>query len=181
MRTKDLVHVALFAAIVVVLALFPAVPLPFVPVPITAQSLGVMLAGSVLGARKGGLALLVFVALVAVGLPVLSSGAGGLAALLRPSGGFVLSWPIAAFVIGWLTERVWNRYNLAWALLCNAAGGIVVSYLIGVPFLAVAGGLDLGTALTGSLAFVPGDAVKVVLASIAGVTVRRAYPLVKAP
>src|SRR4051794_41965878 len=62
-----------------------------------------MLAGSVLGARRGGLALLLFLAVVAVGAPVLSGGHGGLGVFVGPAAGYLYSWPIAAFVIGWLT------------------------------------------------------------------------------
>ena len=74
MKTRDLAYIALFAAITAVLGLLPAVPVPAVPVPITAQTLGVMLAGAVLGARRGFLALLLFLALVAIGLPLLAGG-----------------------------------------------------------------------------------------------------------
>jgi biotin transport system substrate-specific component len=100
MKSRDLAYIALFAAIVAALGLLPPVPVPGIPVPITAQTLGVMLAGSVLGARRGGLALLVFLAVVAVGLPVLSGGRGGLGVFVGPSAGFLYSWPLAAFVIG---------------------------------------------------------------------------------
>ena len=84
MKTRDLVYVALFAAIVAVLGLLPPVPVPGIPVPITAETLGVMLAGSVLGGRRGGLALLVFLAVVAVGAPVLSGGRGGIGVFYGP-------------------------------------------------------------------------------------------------
>jgi biotin transporter BioY/ABC-type ATPase involved in cell division len=133
-KTKDLAYVALFAAIVAVLGQIPAVPVPGIPVPITAQTLGVMLAGSVLGAKRGGLALLLFLAVVAMGVPLLASGAGGLGVFVGPTAGYLYSWPIAAFVIGWLTERFWRRYNLAWALVANLVGGIAVIYAIGIPF-----------------------------------------------
>ena len=76
MKTRDLAYIALFAAIIAVLGTLPAINIG--PVPITAQTLGVMLAGSVLGARRGFLAVLLFLVLVAIGLPLLSSGAGGL-------------------------------------------------------------------------------------------------------
>ncbi|HEX8434993.1 biotin transporter BioY, partial [Archangium sp.] len=88
MKTRDLVHVALFAALVAALGLMPPLMLPFIPVPITAQTLGVMLAGSTLGARKAGLSLLLFQVLVLAGLPLLAGGHGGLAVLPGPTGGF---------------------------------------------------------------------------------------------
>ena len=181
MKTKDLAYIALFAAIVAVLGLLPPVPVPGVPVPITAQTLGVMLAGSVLGARRGALALLVFLAVVAIGLPVLSGGRGGLAVFVGPSAGFLYSWPIAAFVIGLLTELLWRRYNLAWALVANLVGGVLVIYAFGIPFLSLFGDIPLSTAFTGSMAFVPGDLVKAVAASLVAVAVRKAYPVIDLP
>lgn len=81
MNTRDLVLIALFAAIVVVLGFIPPITLGFIPVPITAQSMGVMLAGCILGARRGALAFLLFLLLVAIGLPVLSAAAAALRSL----------------------------------------------------------------------------------------------------
>ena len=178
-RTKDMALVALMAAIMVVLGFFPLIELPFVPAPFTSQTLGVMLAGSIIGARRGGLAVLLFVVLVLVGLPVLPGGRGGLGVVLGPTGGFILAYPIGAFVVGVLTERLWRRYNLGAALLCNAVGGALVLYAIGIPWMAVAAGMPLGRAFTGSVVFLPGDAVKVVIGSLAAVAVRRAYPLIE--
>jgi biotin transport system substrate-specific component len=180
-KTRDLAYVALFAAIVAVLGLLPPVPVPGIPVPITAQTLGVMLAGSVLGARRGALALLVFLAVVAVGAPVLSGGRGGLGVFVGPTAGFLYSWPVAAFVIGWLTQLSWRRFNLAWALVANLVGGVVVIYAIGVPFTSLYADVPLWTSFTGSLAFIPGDVVKAVAASVVAVAVHRAYPVIELP
>src|SRR3712207_9526206 len=119
MKTRDLAYIALFAAIVAVLGQLPAVPVPGIPVPITAQTLGVMLAGSVLGARRGGLALLLFLAVVAMGAPLLASGAGGLGVFVGPTAGYLYRWPIGAVLIGWLTGGVLRRYHL------QAGGGRV--------------------------------------------------------
>lgn len=181
MKSRDLAYVALFAAIVAVLGLLPPVPVPGIPVPITAQTLGVMLAGSVLGARRGGLALLVFLAVVAVGAPVLSGGRGGLGVFVGPTAGFLYSWPIAAFVIGLLTQLSWRRFNLAWALVANLVGGVVVIYAIGIPFTALYGDVPLSAAFTGSMAFVPGDLVKAGIASVVAVAVHKAYPVIESP
>lgn len=76
-----MMYVALFAAVMAVLGLLPPIPLPFIPVPITVQTLGVMLAGSILGARLGGLSLLIFAIIVLAGAPLLSGGRGGLSVL----------------------------------------------------------------------------------------------------
>jgi len=180
MKISDIVYIALFAAITAVLGLAPPVTLPVVPVPITAQLLGVMLAGSILGAWRGGLALLLFIALVGAGLPLLAGGRGGLGVLLfSPSAGFLLSWPIAAFVIGWLTERAWAQFNFARALAINVVGGIGVVYALGIPGVALMGDLTLAQAAAGSAIFIPGDIIKAVVAALAAVFVRRGYPLIE--
>jgi biotin transport system substrate-specific component len=180
-KTRDLAYVALFAAIVAVLGLLPPIAIPVIPVPITAQTLGVMLAGSVLGAKRGGLALLLFLAVVAVGAPVLSGGRGGLGVFTGPTAGYLYSWPVAAFVVGLLTQLFWRRYNLAYAMVANVVGGILVIYAIGIPFTAVYADVPLTTSFTGSLLFIPGDLVKAVIASVVAVGVRRAYPVIELP
>jgi biotin transport system substrate-specific component len=179
-KTKDLAYIALFAAITAVLGLVPAIQVG--PVPITAQTLGVMLAGAVLGARRGFLSQLLFLVLVAIGLPLLASGTGGLAVFAGPTAGYLISWPIAAFVVGFLTERFWARYNLAWGILANVVGGIVVIYAIGVPVLAVVANLSPTAAIvSGALPFLVGDAIKAVLAAAIAVQVRRSYPVIERP
>ncbi len=180
MKISDIVYIALFAAITAVLGLAPPVTLPIIPVPITAQFLGVMLAGSILGAWRGGLALLLFIALVAGGLPVLAGGRGGLGVLLfSPSAGFLLAFPIAGYVIGWLTERFWRRLDVFRAFLINVVGGIGVVYAIGIPGVALMGDLSLVQAAAGSALFVPGDIIKAGIAAMAAVFVRRGYPLIE--
>ena len=181
MKTRDLVHVALFAAIVAALGLLPPLALPFIPVPITAQTLGVMLAGSTLGARKAALSLLLFQVLVAAGFPLLAGGKGGLAVFPGPTGGFFVGWLPAAFVIGWLTERAWTRLSVPLAFAINVLVGIGVLYAVGIPWLAVAAKLPLARAALGSLAFVPGDCVKAALAASVCLTLKRAWPLIQAP
>jgi biotin transport system substrate-specific component len=180
-KTRDLVHVALFAALVAALGLMPPLELAFSTVPITAQTLGVMLAGSTLGARKAGLALVLFHVLVAAGLPLLAGGHGGLAVYPGPSGGFFVGWVPAAFVIGWLTERAWHRLSVSLAFAINVLGGIGVLYAVGIPWLALAAGMPLPRAALVSLAFVPGDCVKALVAASAAVTLKRAWPLLQPP
>jgi biotin transport system substrate-specific component len=179
-KTKDLAYIALFAAITAVLGLVPAIQVG--PVPITAQTLGVMLAGAILGARRGFLSQLLFLVLVAIGLPLLASGTGGLAVFAGPTAGYLISWPIAAFVVGLLTERLWTRYNVAWGILANVVGGILVIYAIGVPVLAAVANLSPKAAIvSGALPFLVGDAIKAVLAALIAVQVRRSYPVIDRP
>lgn len=180
MKTRDLVYIALFAAITAALGLVPAIQIG--PVPITAQTLGVMLAGSVIGARRGFLALLLFLVLVAIGLPVLPGGAGGLVVFAGPTAGYLFSWPVGAFVVGLLTERLWGRYNVAWGVAANVAGGMVVVYLIGVPVLAAVAHLSLWAAVvSGVLPFLVGDLVKAVAAAAIAAQVRRSFPVIERP
>jgi biotin transport system substrate-specific component len=119
---RDGARIAVFAAIIAVLGLPGAVP-------ITAQTLGVMLAGVILGPWRGAAAVVVFEVLVAVGLPLLSGGRGGLGVFVGPSVGYLIGWIIGAFVIG-LIVRADRRRPTWWrtALGC-VVGGIVVVYV----------------------------------------------------
>jgi len=180
MTTKDLVLIALFAAIVAVLGVFPPFTLPLVGVPITAQSLGVMLAGGVLGARRGALSLVLFLALVAIGLPLLAGGRGGFGVFLGPSGGFLVGWIVAAYAIGFLVERAWDRLTYVSAFVCCVTGGILLLYLIGIPWVAYAAQIPLAKAFWGSMPFIPGDVIKAIIASVVIVTVARSYPIITA-
>ena len=174
-----MVLVALFAAITAACAVFPPVQVPLVPAPIVVQNIGVMLAGSILGARRGGLALLLFVVLVAIGMPLLTGWKGGFGVILGPTGGFVLAWIPAAFVVGAMVEKFWSRLNFWNLLLCNVVGGIVVVYALGIPWLAAVAQLKLIQTLTGSAVFIPGDVIKAVIASFAALVVKRSYPLIR--
>ncbi|MBO6553581.1 MAG: biotin transporter BioY [Roseitalea sp.] len=178
METRNVVFIALFAAIVAALAVFPPITLPLVGVPITAQSLGVMLAGGVLGAVRGGLAVVLFLVLVAIGLPLLAGGRGGFGVFLGPSGGFLVGWIVAAYAIGYMTERLWHRLNYLVAAGICFAGGVVLLYAIGVPWSAFVAEIPIGTALAGSLPFIPGDIIKCLIAAGVMVIVKRSYPII---
>ncbi|MDE1159534.1 MAG: biotin transporter BioY [Neorhizobium sp.] len=182
MSTRDLVLSALFAAIIIALGLLPPIMLGFVPVPITAQSLGVMLAGVVLGARRGTIAVLLVLVVAAIGLPVLSGGRGGLAVFAAPTTGYLIGWVFAALVTGLLSEKLVNRDQMAIAqtvgfFIAAVAGGVIVLYACGISYLAVVTGLGFQKAFFGSMAFIPGDVIKAVVAALAGRAVMVGYPL----
>lgn len=182
MNTRDLVLIALFAAIIVVLGLIPPITLGFIPVPITAQSMGVMLAGCILGAKRGAFAFLLFLLLVAIGLPVLSGGRGGLAVLAGPSGGFILGWIVSTFVTGLIAQRFVREgqpevRQFVGFFLASVVGGIVVLYAIGMPWVSAVTGTPLLAVATGSLAFLPGDLLKAAIATLAARAVFAGYPL----
>lgn len=172
---RNIALIALFAALVAALGFVPKLTLAF-GVPITAQSLGVMLCGTVLGARRGGLAVLLFVGLVALGLPLLAGGRGGLGVFASPTVGFVVGFPVAAFACGWVMERLRRAPVGIAAGIASVLGGIVVLYVFGISGLMVV--LDKGVLEAAALvsAFIPGDLIKAVLAGLITASLARARP-----
>jgi biotin transport system substrate-specific component len=175
MTARDTVLIATFAALTAALGLLPPLPVPVIPVPVTAQTLGVMLAGLLLGPRRAALAMLTLLALIAVGLPLLAGGRGGLAVFAGPSVGYLIGWPIGASVIGTLARKTQGVIPLAVACV---TGGIVVVYAFGIPGVALIADVSLSAAALASLAFLPGDLLKAALAVAVARSVRRAYPRV---
>jgi len=174
--SRDLALVAVFVGIMAALGLVPAF-YPFgIAVPITAQSMGVMLAGAVLGARRGGLSMLVFLALVAVGLPLLAGGVGGLGVFFTPRVGFLVGFPVAAYVVGLLTERGAPPYALHRGIVANAVGGVAVLYVFGVAGIMAVGRVGIDAAATPLAVYLPGDAIKVVVAALVARGVHAGYP-----
>jgi|SRR3989338_5617163 len=103
-KLKGMVFAALFAALTAAVAWFK-IPLPFTPVPITLQTLVVLMSGAMLGSYYGALSMIVYLAVGAIGLPVFAGGASGIGVLLGPTGGYLFSYPVATFVIGKLLEK----------------------------------------------------------------------------
>lgn len=169
----NLARTVVFAAFIAVLGIFPGFYLGGAAVPIVLQNMGPLLAGSILGARRGGAAVLLFLALVAIGLPLLSGGRGGIAPFVGPSGGFVLGWVVSAVVVGLIVQLA-PKPTLLVLLAANLAG-VAADYLIGIPYWGLMIG-DLGAAAAQSLVFVPGDLVKLVAVSLVAVAVHRAVP-----
>ncbi|SLN63065.1 Biotin transporter BioY [Aquimixticola soesokkakensis] len=159
---RNIARIALFAALIAALGFLPAVTLGF-GVPITAQSLAVMLCGTVLGAKRGALAVLLFLALVALGLPLLAGGRGGLGVFASPTVGFLVGFPIAAFTTGLIVER-WKGPLPLVASVASIIGGVVVLYVFGAMGLALMLGKTFPEAALLVTAFIPGDIIKAVLA-----------------
>ena len=169
-----LARTVVFAAFIAVLGIFPGFYLGGAAVPVILQNMGPLLAGSILGARRAGAAVLLFLGLVALGLPLLSGGRGGIAAFAGPSGGFLLGWLLSAVVVGLIVQRRLPRPGIAVLLVANFAG-VLVDYLVGIPYWGLMIG-DLPTATVQSLAFVPGDALKLVASAFIAAAVHRALP-----
>lgn len=176
-NSRDLALVASFAALIAVLGLPGAITMPGNMVPITLQSMGVMLAGSILGWKRGAAAVVLLLVLVAAGLPLLSGGRGGLAVFFGPSAGYLFGFVLGAAVIGWLVEQRLPAYPLWWGGLANVVGGIGAVYLIGIPVQAAVLGTSglVATAISSAL-FLPGDLIKVVIATAVASAVHRGYP-----
>nr|WP_206426070.1 biotin transporter BioY [Nakamurella antarctica] len=182
---RDLAHIAIFAAFIAALGLPGAILIGPIGVSITLQTLGVMLAGAILGARKAAAAVLLFMVLVAAGLPLLSGGRGGLTWLTTaPSAGYPYGWLLGALFIGYFTARILPRYPLPLALLITALGGIAVVYAVGIPVNWINISRNASPADDKTFLFVLGqsawfvllDTVKVAVTVLIARQVHRAYP-----
>ncbi|KIN65378.1 BioY family [Sulfitobacter noctilucae] len=172
---RQIALIAVFAALIAALGLMPTLMLAS-GVPISAQSLGVMLCGTVLGATRGGLAALLFVVLVALGLPLLAGGRGGLGAFASPTVGFIVGFPIAAFTTGYIMEQTRRLPVGVAAAVAAAVGGIIVLYIFGIAgfMLVLQRGLLETIGILG--VYIPGDLIKVVLTALITAGLLRARP-----
>ncbi|MFK8252622.1 biotin transporter BioY [Ancylobacter terrae] len=177
MKDRSLVQIALYAALFAVLGLIPRIDVPIAAgVPITAQSLGAMLAGVMLGARRGALAVLLFLFVVALGAPLLAGGRGGLGAFFSPTAGFLAGWVAGAFVAGWIMQSLRAMPVFASAIIAAVVGGILVVYTLGIAGMVLKTGMSPLAALSTMLVFIPGDLIKAVLAALVAQTVARGLP-----
>lgn len=177
MTDRSLVQIAFYAALIAALGLLPKVAIPFMGgVPITAQTLGVMLAGVMLGPVRGALAVLLFLFLVALGAPLLAGGRGGLGVFAAPSVGFLIGWPVGAFVAGFLMQRTKALSVLPAAALAALVGGVGIVYLFGIPGVAIMADLPLVKAAIGTGIYIPGDLIKVAITAVVAETVARGLP-----
>src|SRR6188768_100620 len=163
--------VRLFATLAVagltMLAAQVSIPLPFTPVPFTLQPMVVLLGGAALGSRLGMTSQVLYLALGIAGLPVFAASPvlpQGFARLVGPTGGYLMSYPIAAFVAGYLAERGFDR-RYATSVLAMFAG-LAIIFTFGVLWLAFGAHAGLATAVrTGLVPFIPADIIKVLLAA----------------
>jgi biotin transport system substrate-specific component len=141
-----------------------SIPLPFTPVPITGQTFAVLLVGASLGTVRGATSGLLYLLWGIAGLPVYADAAHGLAVVIGASGGYLVSYPIAAALAGFFAERRWDR-TFSSAVGAMLTGNVVI-YLFGLPWLAAV--LHTGLVKTlelGLYPFVPGDILKLYLAA----------------
>jgi biotin transport system substrate-specific component len=177
--STDLALIAGFAALIAVCALLPAIRIGANPVPITLQTFGVLLAGAALGSRRGSLAVLLYLVLGFAGLPIFTEGKGGLGVFAFPSIGYLLAFLPAAFLCGFIVERL-PRHKVATSVPLIFLAGLGSSALLIHP-LGIAGlvwRLDLGwtEALAIDVTYWPGDAVKNLAMALVATAVHRAFP-----
>jgi len=159
----DLVLIGLSAGLIAGSAQI-SIALPFTPVPITGQTFAVLLVGASLGTVRGGASALLYVLLGIAGAPVYAHGAQGWAVITGASGGYLVSYPFASALTGWLAERHWDR-RFSSAVGAMLTGNVLI-YLFGLPWLALVLGTGLERTLElGLYPFVPGDTFKLYLAA----------------
>jgi biotin transport system substrate-specific component len=160
---------ALMAAVTAVAA---QISVPLFPVPFTLQVFAVILSGLLLGSRYGALSQAIYVLVGAVGVPVFAQFSGGLAVILGPTGGYLVSYPVAATVAGLAARaaRDGSRRRALWTSFLWGCAGLAVIYAVGAIWLSVVTELPLAVALAqGVLIFVPFDLIKVALAALVAV------------
>jgi biotin transport system substrate-specific component len=159
--TRDIVRISLFAALIAAMGLFPRLDIPLAGgVPITLQTLGVMLAGALLGPWRGAVSVLLFLLLVAVGAPLLAGGRGGLGVFFGPTAGYLIGWVPGAYVTGWLMQKPWPGNLFLRVYVAAVVGGVLVIHAFGLFCLAWKVGMSLRQAVVADFIFVPGDILK---------------------
>lgn len=175
--TTDLALIASFAALIAACAIVPGINVG--PAPITLQTFGVILTGAVLGSRRGLLAVLLYLAVGAIGLPVFTGGAAGLAPFAGATVGYLVAFPLAAWLTGFIVERLPRRKvaaSVPLVFLAGLAANLVFIHALGPLGMAWRAGLTVPQAFAADLVFWPGDLVKTALVAVIATAVHRAFP-----
>ncbi|SFF82174.1 biotin transporter BioY [Neptunomonas qingdaonensis] len=176
-KDKTLVQIALYAALIAALGLLPKFNIPVAGgVPLTAQTLGLMLAGVMLGPVRGFLAVALFILVVALGAPLLAGGRGGLGVFAGPTVGFIIGFPFAALVTGLMMQMLKKTSLFVGVFIASVVGGILVLYAFGIPGMVAMTSLTFAGASKAILVFIPGDLIKALIAALIAQSVARAMP-----
>ena len=179
MTPTDLALVASFAALISAFAYVGAIPVGGAGVPITLQTAGVMLAGCLLGPTRGFLAVALYIALGAVGLPVFAEHSSGLGVLTGASAGYLWSFPLAALVGGLLVKYAAGERGKTRAAIvfgCSLAASVLVIHPMGIAGLAFYLDISLVEALKIDVLYWAGDLLKTTLVALVAAEVHRAFP-----
>ncbi len=156
MKTNEMIKVAIFPALIVATIW---IQIPMAGAPITLQTLFVLLAGLLLGKKLGFISMVVYLLLGVVGIPVFAGFSAGAGVIAGPTGGFLLSFPIAAYAAGFIKER-YKSYLLATLV------PTLIIYFIGIPWLATQLAMPLGAAASLMIVYIPGDLIKMLTAMV---------------
>lgn len=160
MKTYKITLIGLFTAITVVCT-WITIPLPFTPVPINLATFSVMVAGAVLGPKYGSISQLIYTLIGVIGLPVFSGFSAGIGHLLGPTGGYIFGYILIALIVGKLSKKTYPKIvsgMILGTLACYAVGSLWFMYITGSNLLT--------TFSLCVLPFIPGDVIKVLLASV---------------
>ena len=166
---KNMCYVGLMTAVIVIMAQI-SIPMP-AGVPMTMQTFAITLAAVVLGSKLSALSCFIYILLGAVGLPVLAGFTGGISKFVGPTGGFLISFPIMAFIIGYAVE---HRTAFKGAFIVGLVAGTVVNYLVGVVMFCVLTNSPLAVGITACVVpFIPTAIIKAILATVCGFAIRK--------
>lgn len=174
---QSLTYIAMMTALLVVLGFIPGIPLGFIPVPIVLQNLGIILAGVLLGSKKGTVSVLLFL-LVGLVVPVFSGGSNTIPVLMGPTAGYVVSWIFVPLLIGLGLARLSHK-NFFLTFLVIWLGGVLFVDTLGAMWLAHSTEMTLDAALWSNLAFIPGDTIKALIATVIAIHYQHAIQKIR--
>lgn len=177
---QSLALISVFAALIGASAIVPGIPVGSFGVPITLQTLAIMVTGFVLGGSRAAAAVTLYLLLAFAGLPIFSGGRAGLAVLAGGSAGYIVGFLLAALLVGMAAEQIIRRLPAKrrglWFFLAALMVTVVASHMLGVLGMMVNLKLSWQAAFASDLIFYPGDIVKDAVASVAAVAAHRAFP-----
>lgn len=154
--------IAISGSILLALLARLSIPVPFSPIPITGQTFGILFLGAMLGSRLGTLSVIAYISEGIIGLPVFAGGSAGFLSLLGPTGGYLIGFIPAGYLVGFLSEKGWTN-KLTTTFITMIIGTSVI-FIFGISWLSVTAGF--GTALKiGLYPYLPGAVVKIILAT----------------
>lgn len=167
LSTRQIILCGLFAALISILAQI-SIPLPFTTVPFTLQIFGIAITGLILGSKCGFISTLIYLILGAIGIPVFANFAGGISVLFGPTGGFLLGYPLMAFIIGYAKEKFNSNFITSISMIL----GLAIVYTLGtIMFSFITGNTILQSLIYCVVPFIAVDILKLILAYIIGETV----------
>ncbi|MEG1408391.1 MAG: biotin transporter BioY [Terrisporobacter sp.] len=169
LNTKELILCSIFAALTSVLAQI-SVPLPFTTILLTMQVFAIAITGLMLGSKCGFISVIIYLLLGCIGVPVFSNFSGGIGALLGPDGGFLISFPLMAWIIGYFKEK----FNSSYSIIIGMLLGLLFVYIIGtVMFSSITGNTIYQSIIYCAVPFIIPDLIKLCLAYVIGTTVSK--------